>query len=218
MKAVVSTVLCLTMAFCIGCQGPATIIRDPGRLIGRPKPATGVGRIVSLWEAAEGSDPEGMPTRGFAGQIMFFTVEDTPVKVDGKVVIYQYDQYDDTQLNPQPIHSFTFEPDAWNVHCTNGTLGQTYSVFVPYMAPNTGTVNCGLRVEFHCADGRKVSSDITSVLLLGKSSSTSATTSAFSRTDILSRQIGRKQQNAARTVSSTRRDKLDSVTIPLPRR
>jgi hypothetical protein len=210
----VRIVLAVGLLFGCGCAAPMSVVRDPGRLIGRPKPVDNVGRIVTLWESSSGSDMEGMPTRGFAGQIMFFNHEDSPVKVDGRVVIYEYDQYDEADEDPQPIHSFSFEPDAWNVHCSEGTLGHTYSVFIPYMKKHKDNVTCGLRVEFYCADGRMVSSDITSVMLVGKRS---ASTAALGRTPVISNRIAAKPVSSTGPVFEPPSDRLESVTIPLPR-
>ena len=37
---------------------------------------------------------------------------------------------------------------SWEVHRTEGTLGHSYSVFIPYMnTANKDQVNCGLKVE-----------------------------------------------------------------------
>lgn len=200
-----------------GCASPMEVVRDPGRLIGRPRTANQVGRIITLWEAAEGSNVEGKPCRGFAGQIMFFgPAGDTPMKVEGPVTIYEYDQFDPDQEDPRPHHSFSFEPDAWNVHGRDGTLGHTYSVFIPYMQPHKEQVMCGLSVEFHCEDGRKLSSDITPVLLPGKSSDVLA--GQFRRAPIQRQQIGGSADQTIHQASDATPRRLETVTIPLPRR
>jgi len=224
MRSTANTVLLLVILPMMGCASSTAIIQDPGRLIGRPRPVTSVGKIITLWEAADGADIDGMPARGFAGQIMFFNVDESPVKVDGKVVIYQYDRYDEAAEDSTPIHSFTFEPEAWNVHCSEGTLGHTYSVFVPYMRKHKESVNCGLRVEFYCADGRRVSSGITPILLHGKKSSGTANTmSGLQRTEIVNKVRGGPNDDSFEVynASSTRVAEprpIQKVTIPLQRR
>lgn len=218
-----SAVLLLSAALAglAGCATVTTAMRDPGRLIGRPKAVSSVGRIITLWEAAEGQGVDGNPSRGFAGQILFFGLTgDTPVEVDGRVVIYEYDQYSRDQEDPQPLHSFTFEPDAWAVHGREGTLGHSYSVFIPYMQDHKQQVTCGLRVEFECADGRRISSDITPVLLQGRFDQ--ATAAPPPTGSIRNRVVGGRPAESSAPTSpppaTTPRRQLESVTIPLPRR
>jgi hypothetical protein len=95
--------------------------------------------------------------------------------VRGVVNIYEFDHYDqESENNPEPLHTFSFVSDAWEVHRTEGSLGHSYSVFIPYMSKNKDQVNCGLKVEIVLEDGRKVSTPITQVLLHGKDSKAAA--------------------------------------------
>ena len=50
--------------------------------------------ILALWQASEGPGPNGVPMRGFAGQIYFFTQSrQAPVLVNGNVRIYLFDDH-----------------------------------------------------------------------------------------------------------------------------
>ncbi|MFN9719178.1 MAG: hypothetical protein ACK58L_10815 [Planctomycetota bacterium] len=221
--------LCVLLVPVSGCSSansffthPAQLVKDPGRLIGRPKMEQHVVRIVSLWEAANGKDPDGKPARGFAGQILFFGPDSqTGVRVKGKIVVYEYDEYDPESLDePDPIHSFTFEPDAWDLHRTEGTLGHSYSCFIPYMKRHRNQVNCGLKVDFINEQGQRVSSDIVEVLLPSRSASSAA--AAMTRGFVREKQLGMKpaveQASHEKTQPQSDDNKLESVSIPLPRR
>jgi hypothetical protein len=202
-------------------RDPAKLARDPGLLIGKPKVEKSVARIVTLWEASSGKDPSDKPARGFAGQILFFGPHgETGARVHGKVVIYEYDNYSaDLVDDPVPLHSFTFEPDAWEVHRTEGTLGHSYSCFIPYMNKQRGQANCGLKVEFIGDDGRTVSSEIVEVLLPSRSAAASA--AGRTRGFVREAQIGATPQveRAAHSdAKPAKQDKLDSMSIPLPRK
>lgn len=223
--------LCVLLVLVPGCSSagsffshPTQLVKDPGRLIGRPKREECVVRIVSLWEAASGKDPDGKPARGFAGQILFFGPESqTGVRVKGKVVIYEYDGFDPESLDePEPIHSFTFEPDAWDLHRTEGTLGHSYSCFIPYMKKSRDQINCGLKVDFINDKGQRVSSEIVEVLLPSRSASTTA--AARTRGFVRESQLGMKpivQQTAhekTATPAMEKQDSLETLSIPMPKR
>ncbi len=221
--------LCALAVLVTGCSSagsffshPSQLVKDPGRLIGRPKMEQDVVRIVSLWEAASGKDPDGKPARGFAGQILFFGPDSqTGVRVKGKVVIYEYDEFDPESLDePEPIHSFTFEPDAWDLHRTEGTLGHSYSCFIPYMKRHRDQVNCGLKVEFINEKGQRVSSEIVEVLLPSRAASSTA--AAKTRGFVREKQLGLKpaveQTSHESQKSDPESNKLESFSIPLPSR
>lgn len=202
-------------------RDPGVLLRDPGRIVGRPKVEKNVVRIVTLWEAAQGKDPSDKPARGFAGQILFFGPNgETGARVHGRVVIYEYDNYESDCIDePIPLHSFTFEPDAWDVHRTEGTLGHSYSCFIPYMNRHRDQVHCGLKVEFIGEDGRRVTSEIVEVMLPSRSASTKAAslTRGFVREEQLGNNPVIHQAPVAESVDQ-KAQKLESVSIPLPKR
>lgn len=213
----------------IGCNSAGTIFRDPSKLtrdpgavIGKPRIEKKVAKVVALWEASLGNGPDGKPARGFAGQILFFGPKsETGVRVRGKVVVYQYDDYDpELDEDIEPIHSFTFEPDAWDVHRTEGTLGHSYSCFIPYMKKHKDQVNCGLKVEFVGDNGHKVASEITEILLPSRSSAKHA--AALTRGFVREEQLGLKRKEIAAQAGDPSAEEssksLDSLTIPFPSR
>lgn len=203
-----------------------TLARDPGRLVGKPKIEKDVSHILTLWEPSTGVDPSGKPARGFAGQILFFGHKQRiGGRVHGTVVITQYADYDPESLDEiTPLHSFTFEPDAWDVHRTDGTLGQSYSCFIPFMSERRDQVNCGLKVELIMDDGTRVSSQTVEVLLPSRSASKKAAelTRGFVREEQIVGNVLRPE--APREIPAVPDDqpeserRLDSVTIPLPKR
>lgn len=210
-------------------RDPSQLVHDPGRLIGRPRIEKNVVRILSLWEASQGKDPADKPARGFAGQVLFFGPKsEIGARVHGKVVIYQYDNYDPESLDePIPLHSFTFEPEAWDVHRGEGTLGHSYSCFIPYMNKHREQVNCGLKVELISDDGARVCSEIVEVLLPSRTASTRA--AQKTRGFVREARIGGlanlhpditragTETTPAESRSETTSESLDTLSIPLPR-
>ena len=126
-------------------------------------------QIVCIWQPSEGRDPNGMPCRGFAGQILFLANRGSlPVQVDGDVRIYLFDDQGTPDEQTKPIHQYDFESKAWAPHLTKGTLGPTYSVFVPYTRRGTYEANCALRVRLKTGDDAAVFSDLASIPLDGR--------------------------------------------------
>lgn len=131
--------------------------------------ANPVTQIVCLWQPAEGRDPEGIPCRGFAGQIMFITQRSAaPTKVDGEVRVYVFDDQGSDEEQVKPIRQFDFESKPWAMHLTNGTLGPTYSVFIPYTRRGMHEAQCALRIRYTPKNAPALYSDLSTVLLKGK--------------------------------------------------
>jgi hypothetical protein len=133
-------------------------------------PAT---EMLVIWQPAEGRGMKGLPARGFAGQILFFTGQQTsPVQVDGDVRIYLFDDKGTADQQTKPIHQFDFKPEAWSTHLYAGTLGPAYQVFIPYTNDDHSQSKCALRVRFQPAAGPVIYSEMTSVALPGPKSLT----------------------------------------------
>lgn len=129
-----------------------------------------VARIICIWEPAEGNGVDGVPTRGFAGQILFFTRGNpSPARVQGDVRVFLFDDYGTTQEQAKPIHQFDFLGKAWDVHLQKSTLGPAYNLFIPYVRKHVYQVSCALRVRFKPEHGAPVYSEIVEVTLPGVS-------------------------------------------------
>jgi hypothetical protein len=124
--------------------------------------------VLALWQAAEGPGPQGVPIRGFAGQVYFFTQnKPAPVLVDGKVRIYVFDDRGSTKEQARPIGEFDFAQDGWNARAHGSSLGPGYSVFIPYPRTDFHQATCSLRVRFSTANGPTIYSSPASVVLNG---------------------------------------------------
>jgi hypothetical protein len=124
--------------------------------------------IVCVWEPAEGRNVNGLPARGFAGQIFFFTrLGATPVKVNGDVRVYVFDDLGSAEEQSKPIHQFDFLGDAWTVHLQDSTLGPSYNVFIPYTREGPWRANCQLRLRLTTETSQPVFSETVDVVLPG---------------------------------------------------
>jgi len=218
---ILSFLLILT---CVGCS-ETSFIKSPGPFLPRARKraqARQAARILCLWEPAEGQGLDGKPSRGFAGQILFFGAGDAaPIPVHGTTRIYEYDNFDPTEDTPKPIHVFVFDDDSWNVHRAESTMGESYNVFLPYVKRRKGLARCALKVEFIAENGRAISSPVTEITLKPRQTH-SKTQSALTR-NIAHREIESPTdavgQSKKTTSNAPRIDEqqLESLTIQLPR-
>ncbi|QDU52787.1 hypothetical protein [Gimesia panareensis] len=137
-----------------------------GQFASARKPAV---EVIALWEPAEGKGLDGLPTRGFAGQLLFFQHNNTsPVYVKGEVMVYLYDDQGQLDEQSKPIHQFNFDAGAWQVHAVESTLGPAYQVFIPYVRKGSDQAECALRVRLTQKEAPEVYSRMVSVKLKGK--------------------------------------------------
>ena len=124
---------------------------------------------LCVWQSAEGRGVRGLPSRGFAGQILFFTRNNpSPVEVEGDVRVYVFDDQGTPEERAKPIHQFDFTPEVWQSHVHQGMLGTTYNVFIPYTRKGDHQAQCALRLRMTPRGGAPVYSETANVTLPGK--------------------------------------------------
>ncbi|MEX1095294.1 MAG: hypothetical protein WED34_04560 [Planctomycetales bacterium] len=151
-----------------GCAGTSLLAWKKAADIPTADEKHPVMQIVCVWEPSEGHGVDGLPTRGFAGQIMFFTRHNpTPVMVNGDVRIYEYDDQGTLDEQGKPLHQFDFLGESWTAHFRHSPLGPSYQVFIPYMRKSPWLTHCALRVRLTPPGGRPLFSDLVHVTLPG---------------------------------------------------
>lgn len=133
-------------------------------------------QIIGLWEQAEGRDPDGIPCRGFAGQILFLANRHAaPLEIDGDVRIYLFDNIGAADDQSKPLRQYDFSSEAWKLHLTKSAVGPSYSVFVPYVRRGQSNAQCSLRVRLTPKNGPVIFSELTTLPLRGPSTSSETT-------------------------------------------
>lgn len=137
-----------------------------------PPPRSRVVESLCIWQPAEGVGLQGEPTRGFAGQILFFSRDlSAPIPADGDVRIYVFDDQGTEEEQTRPIHQFDFPSEVWQTYLHESTLGPGYSLFIPYTRKGPHQARCSLRLRLTPKNGPVVYSDMVSIILQGKSPS-----------------------------------------------
>jgi len=130
--------------------------------------------ILAIWQPTEGPGAKGVPTRGFAGQIFFFTQgQPAPAKVEGAVRIYLFDDRGTVAEQAKPIHQYDFDRQAWAAHMRPSTIGASYGIFIPYPRDDFHQSSCALRIRFTPAAGPTIYSPMSTIVLPGPMTKTS---------------------------------------------
>jgi len=127
--------------------------------------------VLCVWEAAEGRGTDNLPCRGFGGQILCFASGyKEPVKVQGDVRVYVFDDHGVSGDSSLPIHQFDFTAEAWNTFLKPSSLGASYQLFVPYTRKGLDSASCTLRVRLSPEGGTPIYSRLATVALTGHAS------------------------------------------------
>lgn len=157
------TMLCVVLANGCSSLGTLTSAMKPKQHGNQP-----VADILGLWQSGEGRDVNGLPTRGFAGQVFFFkTGSRQPVAVEGDVSVVVFDDQGSVEEQKKPIHEFHFRGGVWDQFRQDTNLGPAYQLFIPYTRQGSHQANCSVRIKYSDADGQELVSEAATVLLVG---------------------------------------------------
>ena len=97
-----------------------------------PEPETPT-RLVTTWTDTTLSRP-GQPTkRGFGGRLVFFNQEsEDPVRVEGQLVVYAFDETDRPSHETHPTRRYIFPAEQFARHESTNKLGPSYSIWLPW--------------------------------------------------------------------------------------
>ena len=161
---IVGLICLLNSIMCIA--GCATFKSPFGKRMPTATAADPATQILCLWQPGEGNDPDGYPCRGFSGQVLFLSSKAaTPVKIDGEVRVYLFDDQGTIDEQTKPLRQFDFDTGSWNVHLTETSLGPTYTLFIPYVRRGVTEANCSLRVRLKPKHGPTIFSEFSNMSL-----------------------------------------------------
>ncbi len=127
-----------------------------------------VHEVICLWEPGEGTGLDGLPCRGFVGKVMFFAHGiDPPVRVEGDVRVYMFDDQGSAEEQQHPIHQFNFDSKAFQAFLSETNVGAAYQFFLPYTRSGAHRAACSLRLRLTPPDGRPVYSKMGTLILPG---------------------------------------------------
>jgi hypothetical protein len=95
-------------------------------------------KVVALWADTVLYQPDRPSIRGFGGRLMFFEAKrEKPIKVDGTLVVYAFDETNRAANNAKPDRKYVFTPEQLPSHYSvakygKSKIGHSYSIWIPW--------------------------------------------------------------------------------------
>lgn len=171
------TVVCLMLAAVGGCGMPKVSDLKPSKIFSldntwpfnddEPEVGTPV-RIVGAWTDTVLTQPAQKPQRGFGGRLIFYDNEhEEPVLVEGRLVVYAFDETARDPTDNKPTRRYVFPPEQIPLHMSKSELGASYSFWLPWDEAGGPRTEVSLICRFEPKNGSVVTSEQTRHLLPG---------------------------------------------------
>lgn len=126
-------------------------------------------KMMAVWTDAVLTTSTAPPTRGFGGRLMFFNEETgQPIKVEGELTVYAFDEASRDPWNPRPARKFVFKAEQFEKHHSESKMGPSYSVWLPWEAAGGEQKEIALIARFVTNDGTVVMGEQTRHILPGR--------------------------------------------------
>jgi hypothetical protein len=90
-------------------------------------------KMVAIWTDTVKFSHSEPAQRGFGGRLMFYaTAEGAPVKVEGDLVVYAFDEAHRKASDTRPDRKFVFTAEQLSHHYSKSKLGHSYSLWIPW--------------------------------------------------------------------------------------
>lgn len=164
----------LAVAACTGCGSKgggwkfaSWDVRKWGREPAKPDPEIPA-RLATTWIEAVHNRPGQPPQRGFGGRISFFKPgSEDPIRVDGQLVVYAFDETSRPEYETQPSRRYVFPAEQFAIHESETKLGPSYSVWLPWDNVGGNERKISLIAKFEPRKGAPVVSEQTKHYLAG---------------------------------------------------
>jgi hypothetical protein len=192
-------------------------------------------RLVATWTETVLSKAGQKPLRGFGGRIAFFKqASEDPVRVDGQLVVYAFDETSRASHETHPTRKYIFPADQVVRHESESKVGPSYSFWLPWDEAGGPQRNISLIARFEPKDGPIVIGEQTKHFLPGSALDASTPQLAEEASAVVnsvrlaaySKQAEEVAADAATPLSAVAqqespaaaRPQMSTTTIPLPRR
>lgn len=123
-------------------------------------------KITALWTNTILNQTGKKGVRGFGGRIMFHGKDnEKPVRVEGTMIVYAFDETD--RVSSVPERKFVFTPEQFDKHYSQSKLGHSYSVWLPWDEVGGAPRRINLLARFEPKEGGMVMSEHSLQILPG---------------------------------------------------
>ena len=152
----------------VGCTNFDISNRIPWEL-GDPAQSKQPIKVAAMWTDTVLNQAGRPSTRGFGGRLMFHATEGgKPVKVQGSLVVYAFDETNRDPNNAVPDRKFVFTADQFAKHYSKSNMGHSYSVWLPWDEVGGEQKEISLIVRFLPQHGPAVVAEQSKHLLPGR--------------------------------------------------
>lgn len=125
--------------------------------------------MVAIWKASVFEKPGQKSIRGFGGRFYFYDAQNQPVRVDGDLTIYGYDDANkSSNTSGKADRKFVFKSVSLDTHFSESALGASYSFWVPWDEIGGFEKTITLIPVFKSSDGRMPEAKPSTMRLPGK--------------------------------------------------
>ncbi|MEX0818512.1 MAG: hypothetical protein WD070_02930, partial [Pirellulaceae bacterium] len=186
-------------------------------------------RMAAIWTPDMMVQPGQPASRGFGGRLYFYDQSNKPVKVEGQLVVYAYDDTAEESQRESPDRKYAFTPEQFTSHHSESELGASYSVWLPWDAVTGGDQkSVSLLPVFTSTSGKIVMGQQAMNLLPGRKperQQAAAPETTLSQTAATGVRPAAFQENRTTTASrpevpvveSPHRPSITTTTIDLPK-
>jgi len=161
------TVWLLTASLLAGTPGCAQWHFPESFSFRKSTPLAAPDRVVPMWTDTVLYEPGQPGVRGFGARLYFYgSDEKTPIKVDGTLIVYAFDANDPARM-PIPEKKFIFTPEQLAKHHSKTSLGDSYSIWIPWDEVGGPTRQLSLVTRFESSVGGSIVTDPARKLLSG---------------------------------------------------
>ena len=87
--------------------------------------------MVAIWKPSTFEKPGSTSIRGFGGRFYFYDAQNEPVKVEGLLTIYGYDD-EQGDTSGKASRKFVFDSSTFQQHYSESGIGASYSFWIPW--------------------------------------------------------------------------------------
>lgn len=110
-------------------------------------------RVVATWVDTVRQQAGAKPERGFGGRVYFYDRGADPILVNGRLVVYAFDETGRAATDHKPTRRYVFPADRLARHMSETEIGTSYSVWLPWGGTEGPTTNVSLIARFEPTDG-----------------------------------------------------------------
>lgn len=123
-------------------------------------------RMVVIWKDAVYEHPAVPATRGIGGRVYFYDQKDNPIKVDGEIVVYGFDDSNGGGKT-EADKKFVFKQESLEGHYNVTAMGPSYSIWLPWDKQGSKELSISLIPAFRDKTGKVIRSGQTICVLPG---------------------------------------------------